>query len=100
MRVEKPLLYPHKDIGQELLTMHRNLSPIESSITERRLLAQVLKMRANGRPIPCKGETKSGREELNGFCPLEPTSMLLVRVMVGKVEDGNYLADILHKTTD
>jgi len=31
-------------------------------------------------------------------CPLEPTSMLLVRVMIGKVEDKNRLAEILRQT--
>jgi hypothetical protein len=30
--------------------------------------------------------------------PLAPTSMLLVRIMVGKVADGNRLVDILRKT--
>ena len=31
-------------------------------------------------------------------CQLTPTSMLLVRVMIGKVEDGNSLAQILSTT--
>ncbi|KAJ5738067.1 hypothetical protein N7493_001222 [Penicillium malachiteum] len=31
-------------------------------------------------------------------CPLSPTSMLLVRVMVGKVADGNRLVEILRNT--
>ncbi|KAH1404148.1 hypothetical protein KXX64_000301 [Aspergillus fumigatus] len=31
-------------------------------------------------------------------CPLAPTSMLLVRIMVGKVADGNHLVKILRDT--
>jgi hypothetical protein len=31
-------------------------------------------------------------------CPLAPTSMLLVRIMVGKVADGNHLVNILRNT--
>lgn len=31
-------------------------------------------------------------------CPLAPTSMLLVRIVIGKVADGNRLVEILHKT--
>ncbi|CAG7938098.1 unnamed protein product [Penicillium nalgiovense] len=31
-------------------------------------------------------------------CPLIPTSMLIVRIMVGKVEDANRLAEILRAT--
>jgi hypothetical protein len=31
-------------------------------------------------------------------CPLAPTSMLLVRIMVGKVADGNRLVEILRNT--
>ena len=31
-------------------------------------------------------------------CPLAPTSMLLVRIMVGKVVDGNRLVEILRNT--
>ncbi|KAK2811586.1 hypothetical protein FQN50_001928 [Emmonsiellopsis sp. PD_5] len=31
-------------------------------------------------------------------CPLAPTNMLLVRIVVGKVADGNHLADILRST--
>lgn len=32
-------------------------------------------------------------------CPLIPTSMLLVRVMVGRVVDGNRLVEILPNTS-
>jgi hypothetical protein len=31
-------------------------------------------------------------------CPVIPTSMLLVRIMIGKVEDGNQLVEILRTT--
>ncbi|KAL4768261.1 hypothetical protein BDW60DRAFT_219871 [Aspergillus nidulans var. acristatus] len=31
-------------------------------------------------------------------CPLAPTSMLLVRIMVGKIADGNRLVEILRNT--